>query len=142
MVDHMTSPQPAAVRASAPGIAFAAAADGLLILVFAAIGRDAHRRGDILTGVFQTAWPFLAGAAVMWLLLRAWRNPIAIWPTGVGVVLGTVAVGMLMRALTSQTVVLPFILVALLSLGVLLLGHRFLAAAVVRWRASRRGQMH
>jgi hypothetical protein len=49
---------------------------------------------------------------------------------------------MLMRALTNQTVVLPFILVALLSLGVLLLGHRFLAAAVVRWRASRRGQMH
>ena len=44
--------------------ALAACADVALILVFAAIGRDAHQRAEALTGVLATAWPFLAGAAV------------------------------------------------------------------------------
>ena len=95
----------------------AACADAALILVFAAIGRDAHQRGDVITGVLSTAWPFLAGAAVSWLALRIWRSPLALWPAGVGVWLGTVTVGMLLRAVTGQTVVLPFVIVALLSLG-------------------------
>lgn len=114
-----------------------AAADALLILLFAAIGRDAHQRGEIITGVLATAWPFLAGAAVAWLALRLWRWPLALWPAGVAVWIGTVAVGMLLRALTGQTVVLPFVIVALLSLAVFLLGYRLLAAAVRRFRARR-----
>jgi hypothetical protein len=44
---------------------------------------------------------------------------------------------MLLRALTGQTVVLPFVLVALLSLATLLLGYRLLAAGVRRFRARR-----
>ncbi|MET4094236.1 DUF3054 domain-containing protein [Arthrobacter sp. UYCu712] len=116
----------------------AAAADAALILLFAAIGRDAHQRGEIITGVLATAWPFLAGAAAGWLALRAWRAPLALWPAGVGVWLGTVAVGMLLRAFTGQTVVLPFVIVALLALGVFLLGYRLLAAAALRFRARRR----
>jgi uncharacterized membrane protein len=114
-----------------------AACDAALILVFAAIGRDAHQRGEIIAGVFSTAWPFLAGAAVSWLALRIWRSPLALWPSGVGVWLGTVAVGMLLRAVTGQTVVLPFVIVALLSLGLFLLGYRLLAA-VIRRRNTRR----
>ncbi|HSN36122.1 MAG TPA: DUF3054 domain-containing protein [Arthrobacter sp.] len=114
----------------------ASCADAALILVFAAIGRDAHQRGDIIAGVFATAWPFLVGAAVSWLALRLWRSPLALWPAGVGVWLGTVTVGMLLRAATGQTVVLPFVLVALLSLGLFLLGYRLLAA-VVRRRNTR-----
>ena len=43
----------------------AACADAALILVFAAIGRDAHQRGDVVIGVFSTAWPFLAGAGLV-----------------------------------------------------------------------------
>ncbi|WP_445154334.1 DUF3054 domain-containing protein [Arthrobacter sp. Hor0625] len=116
----------------------AAAADAVLILVFAAIGRDAHQRGEIVIGVLATAWPFLAGAAIAWLALRLWRTPLALWPAGVGVWLGTAAVGMLLRALTGQVVVLPFVIVALLSVGVFLLGWRLLAAAVRRLRARRR----
>ncbi|MCT9867942.1 DUF3054 domain-containing protein [Paenarthrobacter aurescens] len=116
----------------------AAIADLLLILVFAAIGRDAHARGDIIAGAFATAWPFLAGAAIAWAATRAWRAPLAIWPSGAGIWVGTVLVGMLLRAATGQTVVLPFVLVALISLGVFLLGYRALAALVVR--ASRKRQ--
>ncbi len=116
----------------------AAIADLLFILVFAAIGRDAHARGDIISGAFATAWPFLAGATAAWVLTRAWRAPMAAWPSGVGIWLGAVIVGMLLRAATGQTVVLPFVLVALVTLGVFLLGYRLIAALLLR--ASRKRQ--
>lgn len=118
--------------------ASAAAADALLIMAFAAIGRDAHARGDVITGVVLTAWPFLAGAAVAWLLMRLWRDPLALWPAGVAVWLVAVCGGMALRALTGQTVVLPFVIVALISLAVLLLGYRLLILGFLRLRRSRR----
>jgi hypothetical protein len=135
-------PRPAATgpaQAARRTAVLAACADAALILLFAAIGRDAHQRGDVVTGVLATAWPFLAGAAVSWLALRIWRSPLALWPAGVGVWLGAVTVGMLLRAVTGQTVVLPFVIVALLSLGLFLLGYRLLAA-VIRRRNTRRGR--
>ncbi|MBT2587339.1 DUF3054 domain-containing protein [Arthrobacter sp. ISL-95] len=110
----------------------AATADVLLILVFAAIGRDAHARGDIISGAFATAWPFLAAAAIAWLLTRAWRAPMKVWPSGVGIWIGAVLVGMLLRAATGQTVVLPFVLVALITLGFFLLGYRLIAVLLMR----------
>lgn len=113
----------------------AAAADAVMILVFAAVGRDAHQRGDVVTGALLTAWPFLAGAAMGWIIVRAWRNPLSVRRTGTAVWLGSVAGGMVLRALTGQTVVLPFVILALLSLGVLLFGYRLLVAAFRRQRA-------
>jgi peptidoglycan/LPS O-acetylase OafA/YrhL len=113
----------------------AAVADTVLILVFAAIGRDAHQRGDIITGVFLTAWPFLAGAALAWLLGTVRRRPLSL-PAGVLVWLSTVAGGMILRALTGQTVVGAFVIVALLSLGLLLVGYRALVSLLRRIRAS------
>ena len=130
--------EPAALRSTLRLIAATAAADTVLILTFAAIGRDAHSRGEPVTGVLLTAWPFLAGAAASWLLLRLWHRPLAVWPAGVAVWLGAVGIGMLLRALTGQAVVLPFIIVALLSLAVFLLGYRLLVAGVLRLRRSRR----
>lgn len=125
--------RPATTRATVAS----AVADVVLILLFAAIGRDAHQRGEIITGVLATAWPFLAGAAAAWLAFRLWRGPLAVWPAGVAVWLGTVAVGMLLRALTGQVVVLPFVIVALISLAVFLLGYRLLVAAARRLKARR-----
>ena len=46
--------------------------------------------------------------------------------------LGAVALGMVLRALTGQTVVVPFVIVALLSLGVFLLGYRLIVAGFRR----------
>ncbi|MCD4851010.1 DUF3054 domain-containing protein [Arthrobacter sp. AK01] len=107
-------------------------ADVVLILLFAAIGRDAHARGDIVSGAFSTAWPFLAGAVISWTVSRAWRAPFALWPSGVAIWIGAVLVGMLLRAATGQTVVLPFVIVATISLAVFLLGYRALVAVLVR----------
>jgi len=129
---------PAAKPALPRTALIAGLADAILVLVFAAIGRDAHQRADVVTGVFSTAWPFLAGAAIGWLAVRAWRAPLQIWPAGVGVWIGTVAGGMLLRAATGQTVVLAFIIVALISLAILLLGYRAVIALVVRARRRSR----
>ncbi|MFF1383284.1 DUF3054 domain-containing protein [Arthrobacter sp. NPDC058288] len=117
--------------------ALAAVADAILILAFAAIGRDAHQRGDVITGVLSTAWPFLTGAAIAWLAVRVWQRPLRIWPEGVAVWLGAVALGMALRAVTGQTVVLPFIIVATLSLGVFLVGYRLIVAAAGRLKGRR-----
>ncbi len=133
-VVSMPAAKPALVRTAL----IAGLADAVFILVFAAIGRDAHQRADVLTGVFATAWPFLAGAAIGWLAVRAWRAPFRIWPAGVAVWIGTVAGGMLLRAATGQTVVLAFIIVALISLAILLLGYRAVIALVVRVRRRSR----
>jgi Protein of unknown function (DUF3054) len=133
----MTSPFQKPLPAhSGRQIAAAAIVDLLLVLVFAAVGRDAHHRGDVLTGVLLTAWPFLAGAALGWLAARAWRNPLSVRRSGLAVWLGAVAGGMVLRLLTGQTVVLPFIIVALLSLGLLLVGWRLVWAGVRRLRRS------
>ncbi|MDQ0923515.1 peptidoglycan/LPS O-acetylase OafA/YrhL [Pseudarthrobacter sp. W1I19] len=117
-------------------IAAAAITDAVLILVFAAVGRDAHQRGDVVAGVFLTAWPFLAGAALGWLASKAWRNPLAVRRAGLSVWLGALAGGMVLRLLTNQTVVLPFIIVALLNLGLLLVGWRLAWAGARRFRKN------
>ncbi len=115
-------------------VAAAAAADVVLILLFAAVGRDAHHRGDVVAGVLLTAWPFLAGAAAAWLAGRLWRDPLSVRRAAPAVWLGSVAGGMVLRALTNQTVVLPFVIVALLSLGLLLVGYRLLFAGARRFQ--------
>ncbi|MFP5311029.1 MAG: DUF3054 domain-containing protein [Actinomycetes bacterium] len=118
----------------AGAVAAGVAADVVLILAFAAIGRDAHHREEPVLGVLLTAWPFLAGAAAGWLGARAWRSPFSVIRAGVPVWLCSLVGGMLLRALTGQTVVLPFIIVATLVLALLLVGYRLLLAGTARLR--------
>lgn len=110
----------------------AALADVVGVLLFCVIGRRSHAEGLTVTGVADTAWPFLVGAAVGWLLARGWRRPGAIVPTGVVVWLSTVAIGMLLRTATSAGVAVSFIIVASAATAVLLLGWRVTVAAVQR----------
>ncbi|MGN7200228.1 DUF3054 domain-containing protein [Arthrobacter sp. SAFR-044] len=126
-----TKPAPTSPVRAAMG---AAAVDTVLILVFAAIGRDAHHREEPILGVLLTAWPFLAGAAAGWIIARAWRSPLSVRRAGVPVWVASLVGGMLLRALTGQTVVLPFIIVATLALAVFLLGYRLLLAAAAQLR--------
>jgi peptidoglycan/LPS O-acetylase OafA/YrhL len=125
----------AAAAASGKTMLAAAVADVVLILAFAAIGRDAHHREEPILGVLLTAWPFLAGAAAGWAASRAWRRPLSVLHAGVPVWLGSLIVGMLLRALTAQTVVLPFVIVATVALAVFLVGYRLLLAVAVRLRS-------
>lgn len=97
------------------------------VAAFVAIGRAGHGEGEALAGLARTAWPFLAGLAVGWLVTRAWRRPAALAPAGLGVWVSTVALGMLLRVVSGQGTAAAFIVVALAFLGLLLLGWRLLA---------------
>lgn len=112
--------------------AFAALADVVGVLVFCTIGRRSHAEGLTVAGVAETAWPFLVGTAVGWLLSRGWNRPAAVAPTGVVVWLCTVVVGMLLRKATSQGVAVSFIVVATAATAVMLLGWRVGVAAMRR----------
>jgi Protein of unknown function (DUF3054) len=115
--------------ASARPVAIALLVDVACVVVFCTIGRRSHAEGITLEGVAETAWPFLTGTAVGWLVTRAWRRPTALTPTGLGVWFCTVAIGMLLRKLTSQGTALSFVVVASVVTAILLLGWRGGAAA-------------
>ncbi len=102
----------------------ALATDIVCVVVFCTIGRRSHAEGLTLTGIAETAWPFLVGTLTGWLASRAWQRPAALVPTGIVVWLCTVVVGMLLRKLTSAGVAPSFVVVASLSTALLLLGWR------------------
>jgi hypothetical protein len=108
-------------------------ADIVCVIVFCTIGRRSHAEGLTVAGIAQTAWPFLAGTGVGWLLIRAWRRPFTVIPTGVVVWVCTVVVGMLLRKATSAGVQTSFVVVASIATAVLLLGWR---GAAARFRFS------
>ncbi|MCR2815249.1 DUF3054 domain-containing protein [Microbacterium jiangjiandongii] len=113
------------------------ALDVVLVALFAAIGRASHDSAPLGLGLATTAWPFLAALVVGWLVTLAWRRPAAPVRTGLGVWAITVAGGMVLRAVSGQGTALPFIIVATLTLLLLLVGWRVVAAGVRRARSAR-----
>lgn len=110
--------------------------DVVAVLVFCSVGRRSHAEGLTIGGVATTAWPFLAGTVVGWLLSRAWRRPTAVAPTGVIVWLCTVVVGMLLRKAGSAGVAASFVVVAASVTAVLLLGWRAAVGLALRRRSD------
>ena len=106
--------------------------DLVAIVVFALVGRSSHAESVDLLGLAGTAWPFLAGWFVGALVARIWRRPVDL-VTGVIVWLGTLALGMLLRAATGAGVQLSFVVVAAIVLAVFLIGWRA-AYALIRSR--------
>ncbi|MGO9510934.1 MAG: DUF3054 domain-containing protein [Mycobacterium sp.] len=110
--------------------------DVVAVLVFCALGRRSHDEGLSISGVAVTAWPFLSGTVVGWLVSRAWRQPTAVAPTGVIVWLCTVVLGMLLRKASSAGVAASFVVVAATVTAVLLLGWRAAVGVTLRRRAG------
>ncbi|WP_251984543.1 DUF3054 domain-containing protein, partial [Mycobacterium tuberculosis] len=48
------------------------AADVVAVLVFCAVGRRSHAEGLSVTGLAATAWPFLTGTGIGWVLAPGW----------------------------------------------------------------------
>jgi peptidoglycan/LPS O-acetylase OafA/YrhL len=119
-------------RPPAASIAVYAAIDVVLVVVFVLIGRRNHDEGFALVGTVTTLWPFLAGLAVGWLGMRAWRSPTRVVWTGIGIWIATVAVGMALRAVSGQGTAFSFVVVATLVLGVFLIGWRALTLLAAR----------
>ncbi|MCC2031135.1 DUF3054 domain-containing protein [Microbacterium sp. BWT-G7] len=126
-------PERTSSRVSAGVVLGALAADIVLVAAFAAIGRASHD-SDVWFGLWQTAWPFLAGLGVGWLATLAWRAPLAPVRTGLGVWIATVAGGMLLRAASGQGTALPFVVVASVTLLVALVGWRLIVTLIRRAR--------
>jgi FtsH-binding integral membrane protein len=111
--------------------------DVCCVLVFVIIGRASHTKGETLAGIASTSWPFLAGLAAGWAVVRvsgvrAWRRPCAISPAGLLVWLVTVTLGMILRVVSGQGTAIAFIAVALVFLGLFLLGWRLIGGLVRR----------
>ncbi len=105
-------------------------ADALCIAVFVIIGLHTHHAGLGATEVVRTMWPFVVGLLLGWVAVRAWKRPTAIVPAGVGAWLATVVGGMVLRVLVGQGTAAPFIIVALVFLGVTMLGWRVVARLI------------
>lgn len=137
--DAPATAAPAVGAAGAAAVTAAAILDALVVLIFAALGRSAHAEATTLAGLWETAWPFLAALALVWLAGAVWRRPAAILRSGLPVWIGTVALGMLARVLfTDGGAALPFVLVATGTLGLGLLGWRairLLARSITEGRA-------
>lgn len=110
--------------------------DVVAVLVFVLVGRSNHDGGDAFTpgGIASTAWPFLVGLGVGWLVVAATVRTLPALRSGAVVWVSTVLVGMVLRAVSGQGVAVSFVVVTLIVLGVLLLGTRAVAARLHRRR--------
>lgn len=124
------------VQSSWKLVLLAACIDVLLVVAFAALGRSSHSREATILGLWATAWPFLAGLAITWVSARVSKHPLSPARSGVPLWIGTVVIGMILRALTGAGTALPFILVATGSLALFLVGWR-LIAQLIRWITAR-----
>lgn len=110
--------------------------DVVAVLIFCALGRRSHDEGVNVGGLASTAWPFLSGTAIGWLLSRGWRRPTAVMPTGMLVWVSTVVVGMFLRKVTSASVAGAFVVVASTVTAVFLLGWRATLELTARRRSD------
>lgn len=128
----MTTGSTQSVANPARAAALAFAADAVCVIIFVAVGRRNHAEGVTLAGIAETAWPFLTGTMVGWLLSRGWRQPTALVPTGVTVWVATVVVGMALRVISHAGIALSFVLVTTLFTGATVLGWRAVRAVLAR----------
>ena len=102
------------------------------MVLFVAIGRRNHDESTAIDGIATVAAPFLIALAVAWLSSRAWRTPGSM-RTSLIVWLVTVFGGLELRHFVfNRGTATPFVIVATLVLGVLIVGGRFGVRRLIR----------
>ena len=102
------------------------------MVLFVAIGRRNHDESTAIDGIATVAAPFLIALAVAWLSSRAWRTPGSM-RTSLIVWLVTVFGGLELRHFVfDRGTATPFVIVATLVLGVLIIGGRFAVRRLIR----------
>jgi hypothetical protein len=124
------------LRSSARWVLPALLLDLALVTGFTMVGRLIHGYDLSFGGVAHTAWPFVAAALLGWVVSLAWRRPLAILRSAIPVWVVTIGVGMLLRVASGEGAALPFIIVATVFVGAVLLGWRAIARPLVT-RAAR-----
>lgn len=122
--------------ARAGGISRAAGLRFLLdvscVIIFVIVGRRNHGETTDAEGTLRTAAPFLLALVCAWLGSRAWLAPSAL-ATGVVLWVATAAVGLgIRRFVFDDGTATPFVIVATLVLGLLLVGTRLPKRRIVR----------
>jgi len=119
------------------------AIDAVVVLVFVGIGRRTHAEPNSVLSLLGAAWPFLVGLAIGWLIALSLVSastkiaPLKFW--GAVVVWGvTVLVGMLIRRWVGDGTAAAFVVVALATLAVLMLGWRLVGQQLLSARRRRR----
>ncbi len=98
--------------------------DVVCIVIFVIIGRRNHDESTDAVGTLRTAAPFLIALLGAWVGAKAWRAPRAL-ATGVVLWIVTVIVGLgVRRFVFGDGTATPFVIVATLVLGLLLVGTR------------------
>ena len=100
------------------------------MLLFVAVGRRNHDESTGVSGIVEVALPFLIALVCSWVVSRAWRKPDAT-KNGVVIWLVTVVLGLLLRNLIfDRGTATPFVIVATVVLGVLLVGRRLIMRVI------------
>lgn len=130
------APQPK-VRKSRPypSMSKATGQDALCALALATIGRLSHGESLAVGELAHTAAPFLAGVFITHLFADKRLRPFAIYPTGVIVVAGTWAGGMIGRLLLQENNPPAFMAITATFLTATMLGWRGVAALLRKRRA-------
>jgi len=113
-------------------VPLAAGLDTAVIVLFVAIGQREHDQDTAISGLINTAAPFLIALAIAWVTLRVWKNPTG-WRTGLGVWAIVLVVGMLLRNLIfDDGTATSFVIVAAGFLGLFLIGWRLVLELIDR----------
>lgn len=109
--------------------------DLILVILFTIVGHYTHSHNFDPQGLMTTAWPFVAGLVLAWLLSAVWDRPIAPLGTGTGVWAITVLLGLVLRGITGAggdpgDVPVTFMIVATTLNLITLVGWRLIASAV------------
>lgn len=112
--------------------------DALVVVTFVIVGREDHGFISGISDYLRVAAPFLIALGLSIVILRAWRRPTA-WTTGLGLAVGTVVLGMLLRRFVWDAgTARSFIVVTAAFLVAGMVGWRLVVAVASRILASRR----
>ncbi len=103
--------------------------DLLFVVVFTVIGHWTHAKNLEISGIIDTAWPFVVALVLAWVLNAVWVAPAAPLRTGVGLWATTVLLAMVLRAVIGEGTAGTFIIVAASFNFVTLVGWRVVTAA-------------
>ncbi|WP_165068499.1 DUF3054 domain-containing protein [Marisediminicola senii] len=84
-------------------------------------------QGDGALGLLLDGLPFFAGVIVGWVVMHAWRHPVTVVWTGIGVWLIAVAMAMAIRLVVGEPVDSRFLFLTVIVLGAFLIGWRGIA---------------
>lgn len=106
--------------------------DLVLVVLFAIAGRASHEEGLTVGGIAHMAWPFVVGLLLGWAFLLVFRRSPGAVTSSVLLWVTTLIGGMLLRVASEAGTAAPFVVVATLVTGALLVGSRLVARLVVR----------